>query len=184
MGPPLPRRYRRPFVIDLLRRSPCPLSGCADFVAHFDFDDDDVDTDLNQSSVLALRVGEEEAEEEEGEREEGFDSRSDSLDRMLFLGSGLDEIVVDEECDVVEVREWKLGGVVVGGGRYDRGGGYNGVHFYVTVLHIMKFEPLPNHSFCREVGNTSFLTYSLLYGENYFGSRHNYLKLDFAPRTP
>ncbi|KAL7174370.1 hypothetical protein ACSBR2_033601 [Camellia fascicularis] len=34
----------------------------------------------------------------------------------------------------------------------------------------------------REVGNTSFLTYSLLYGENYFGSRRNYLKLDFAPR--
>ncbi|KAL7197299.1 hypothetical protein ACSBR2_019894 [Camellia fascicularis] len=56
---------------------------------------------------------------------------------MLFLGSGLDEIVVDEECDVVEVREWKLGGVVVGGGRYGGGGGYNGVHFYVTVLHIM-----------------------------------------------
>ncbi|KAL7202698.1 hypothetical protein ACSBR1_034214 [Camellia fascicularis] len=34
----------------------------------------------------------------------------------------------------------------------------------------------------REVGNTSFLTYSLLYGENYFGSRRNYLKLDFAAR--
>ncbi|KAI7980838.1 hypothetical protein LOK49_Contig100G00005 [Camellia lanceoleosa] len=33
----------------------------------------------------------------------------------------------------------------------------------------------------REAGNTSFLTYSLLYGENYFGSRRNYLKLDFAP---
>ncbi|CAL5329154.1 unnamed protein product [Camellia sinensis] len=31
-------------------------------------------------------------------------------------------------------------------------------------------------------GNTSFLTYSLLYGENYFGSRRNYCKLDFAPR--
>ncbi|CAL5360084.1 unnamed protein product [Camellia sinensis] len=29
-----------------------------------------------------------------------------SLDRMLFLGSGLDEIVVDEECDVVE-RSYK-----------------------------------------------------------------------------
>ncbi|CAL5404276.1 unnamed protein product [Camellia sinensis] len=33
----------------------------------------------------------------------------------------------------------------------------------------------------QEAGNTSFLTYSLLYGENYFGSRRNYLKLDFAP---
>ncbi|CAL5387045.1 unnamed protein product [Camellia sinensis] len=65
-----------------------------------------------------------EEEEEEEEREKGLDSRLDSLDRMLFLGSGLDEIVVDEECDVVEVREWKLGGVVVGGGRY------GGVHCY------------------------------------------------------
>ncbi|CAL5392680.1 unnamed protein product [Camellia sinensis] len=43
------------------------------------------------------------AVEEEEEREEGFDSRSDSLDRVLFLGSGLDEIVVDEECDVVGI---------------------------------------------------------------------------------
>ncbi|XP_028101486.1 uncharacterized protein LOC114300823 isoform X1 [Camellia sinensis] len=34
----------------------------------------------------------------------------------------------------------------------------------------------------REAGNTSFLTYSLLYGENYLGSWRNYLKLDFAPR--
>ncbi|XP_028114460.1 keratin-3, type I cytoskeletal 51 kDa-like [Camellia sinensis] len=57
------------------------------------------------------------------EREEGFDSRSDSLDRVLFLGSGLDEIVVDEECDVVGVRDWKLGGVVVGGGAGYGGGG-------------------------------------------------------------
>ncbi|KAI8025390.1 hypothetical protein LOK49_LG02G01619 [Camellia lanceoleosa] len=45
--------HGRPFIIDFLRRSPCPLIGSADFVAHFDFDDDD-DTDLNQSLVLAL----------------------------------------------------------------------------------------------------------------------------------
>ncbi|XP_028072837.1 glycine-rich protein 2-like [Camellia sinensis] len=65
--------------------------------------------------------------EEEEEREEGFASRSDSLDRVLFLGSGLDEIVVDEECDVVGVRDWKLGGVVVGGGAgYGRGGSLTG----------------------------------------------------------
>ncbi|CAL5389958.1 unnamed protein product [Camellia sinensis] len=60
------------------------------------------ETDLRELSVskrrpLLLAI----AVEEEEEREEGFDSRSDSLDRVLFLGSGLDEIVVDEECDVV-----------------------------------------------------------------------------------
>ncbi|CAL5334423.1 unnamed protein product [Camellia sinensis] len=52
-----------------------------------------------------------------------FDSRLDSLDRVLFLGSGLDEIVVDEQCDVVGVRDWKLGGVVVRGGAGYGGGG-------------------------------------------------------------
>ncbi|THG14229.1 hypothetical protein TEA_009212 [Camellia sinensis var. sinensis] len=50
-------------------------------------------------------------------------SRSDSLDRVLFLGSGFDEIVVDEVCNVVGVRDWKLGGVVVGGGAGYGGGG-------------------------------------------------------------
>ncbi|XP_028104333.1 uncharacterized protein LOC114303391 [Camellia sinensis] len=51
----------------------------------------------------------------------------DSLDRVLFLGSGFDEIMVDEECDVVGVRDWKLGGVVVGGGaRYSGGGSLTG----------------------------------------------------------
>ncbi|THG16725.1 hypothetical protein TEA_011920 [Camellia sinensis var. sinensis] len=45
--------HGRPSVTDFLRRSPCPLIGSADFVAHFDDDDDD-DTDLNQSLVLAL----------------------------------------------------------------------------------------------------------------------------------
>ncbi|KAL7239709.1 hypothetical protein ACSBR2_005569 [Camellia fascicularis] len=85
------------------------------------------ETDLRELSVSkrrpllpAIAVKE---EEEEEEREEGFDSRSDSLDRVLFLGSGLDEIVVDEECDVVGVRDWKLGGVVVGGGAGYGGGG-------------------------------------------------------------
>ncbi|KAI8019824.1 hypothetical protein LOK49_LG04G01155 [Camellia lanceoleosa] len=83
------------------------------------------ETDLRELSVSkrrsllpAIAVA-----EEEEEREKGFDSRSDSLDRVLFLGSGLDEIVVDEECDVVGVRDWKLGGVVVGGGAGYGGGG-------------------------------------------------------------
>ncbi|KAF5961848.1 hypothetical protein HYC85_003057 [Camellia sinensis] len=83
------------------------------------------ETDLRELSVSKRRplLPAIAVEEEEEEREEGFDSRSDSLDRVLFLGSGLDEIVVDEECDVVGVRDWKLGGVVVGGGAGYGGGG-------------------------------------------------------------
>ncbi|KAI8029659.1 hypothetical protein LOK49_LG01G01023 [Camellia lanceoleosa] len=83
------------------------------------------ETDLRELSVSKRRplLPAIAVEEEEEEREEGFDSRLDSLDRVLFLGSGLDEIVVDEECDVVGVTDWKLGGVVVGGGvGYDGGG--------------------------------------------------------------
>ncbi|XP_028104712.1 RNA pseudouridine synthase 6, chloroplastic-like [Camellia sinensis] len=61
------------------------------------------ETDLRELSVskrrpLLLAI----AVEEEEEREEGFDSRSDSLDRVLFLGSGLDEIVVDEKLYFVK----------------------------------------------------------------------------------
>ncbi|CAL5394264.1 unnamed protein product [Camellia sinensis] len=87
------------------------------------------ETDLRELSVSKRRLllPAIAVEEEEDEREEGFDSRLDSLDRVLFLGSGLDEIVVDEECDVVGVMDWKMRGVVVGGGAgHDRGGSLTG----------------------------------------------------------
>ncbi|KAL7176188.1 hypothetical protein ACSBR2_029696 [Camellia fascicularis] len=67
------------------------------------------ETDLRELSVSKRRplLPAIAVEEEKEEREEGFDSRLDSLDRVYFLGSGLDEIVVDEECDVVEVLDCK-----------------------------------------------------------------------------
>ena len=43
-----------------------------------------------------------------------------------------------------------------------------------------KFGSLLHHSFFRKTNFSSLSIYSLLFGENSFGSGHDYLKLNFA----
>ena len=57
-------------------------------------------------------------------------------------------------------------------------------YFYLKVFFScidQKFGGVLDHSFCRKTNGSSFSIYSLLFGENCFGSGHDYLKLNFAP---